>query len=44
MLMHGKTFADMPHLEPIAVTMLDEFAWWARALKAAREGASPKAA
>jgi NAD(P)H-dependent FMN reductase len=44
MLMQGKTFADTPHLEPIAVTMLDELAWWTQALKAAREGTSRKAA
>jgi NAD(P)H-dependent FMN reductase len=43
LLMQGKTFADLPHLEPTAVAMLDEFAWWADALKAARE-AMPKAA
>jgi NAD(P)H-dependent FMN reductase len=36
MLMQGKTFADMPHLEPTAVTMLDELVWWSHALKAAR--------
>jgi NAD(P)H-dependent FMN reductase len=39
MLMQGKTFADTPHLTPTAVAMLDEFAWWVRALKAARESA-----
>jgi NAD(P)H-dependent FMN reductase len=44
MKMHGKTFAEMPHLEPSAVAMLDELAWWAHALKAAREAASQKAA
>ncbi|HEY3695054.1 NADPH-dependent FMN reductase [Phenylobacterium sp.] len=44
MLMQGKTFADMPHLEPAAVAMLDELAWWTRALKGAREAASQKAA
>ena len=44
MLMHGKSFADMPHLEPSAVTMLDELAWWAYALKSAREGALSKVA
>jgi NAD(P)H-dependent FMN reductase len=37
MLMQGKTFADMPHLDPTAVTLLDELAWWTHALKAARE-------
>jgi NAD(P)H-dependent FMN reductase len=44
MLMQGKTFADTPHLEPTAVAMLDELAWWAHALKGAREAASQKAA
>jgi hypothetical protein len=44
MLMQGKTFADMPHLEPTAVAMLDEFAWWAHALKAARQATSSIAA
>lgn len=37
MLMHGKTFADMPHLVPTAQAMLDEFAWWVQTLKVARE-------
>jgi NAD(P)H-dependent FMN reductase len=36
MLLHGKTFADATHLEPSAAAMLDELAWWAKALKAAR--------
>jgi NAD(P)H-dependent FMN reductase len=36
MFMHGKTFADAPHLEPAAHAMLDELSWWAHALKAAR--------
>jgi NAD(P)H-dependent FMN reductase len=44
MLMHGKTFADTPHLEPIAVALLDDLAWWTAALKTARERTSPKAA
>jgi NAD(P)H-dependent FMN reductase len=44
MYMHGKTFADLPHLEPTAVTMLDELAWWTHALKTAREQTLPKAA
>ena len=44
MLMQGKTFADMPHLDPTAATMLDEFAWWAQALKAARGGTLSQAA
>jgi NAD(P)H-dependent FMN reductase len=44
MLMQGKTFADLPHLDPTAVTMLDEFAWWVRALKVARDGTLSQAA
>jgi hypothetical protein len=36
MFLQGKTFADSPHLEPAARTMLDEFAWWVQALKLAR--------
>ncbi len=37
MLLHGKTFADSPHLEPAARAMLAELAWWTRALQIARE-------
>lgn len=33
----GKSFDDIPHLNQAAETMLDELAWWARALKTARE-------
>jgi NAD(P)H-dependent FMN reductase len=36
MFLEGKTFADMPHLEPKAREMLDELAWWVQALKVAR--------
>ena len=43
MLMHGKTFADAPHLEPAARAMLDELSWWAHALKAARAAAATEA-
>jgi NAD(P)H-dependent FMN reductase len=35
-LLNKKTFADFPHLEQMAETMLDDLAWWARALRAAR--------
>lgn len=28
---------DMPHLPPTATAMLDDLAWWAKALKAARD-------
>jgi NAD(P)H-dependent FMN reductase len=44
MLMQGKTFADMPHLDPTAHALLDDLAWWAHALKSAREQVSQKAA
>lgn len=36
MLLHGKSFADFPHLEQAAITMLDELVWWAEALHARR--------
>lgn len=36
-LQQGKTFEDYPHLHTAAVALLDDLAWWARALKAARE-------
>jgi len=36
MFLEGKTFADSPHLDPAARAMLDELAWWAQTLKAAR--------
>ena len=36
MFLEGKTFADLPHLEPAAQAMLDELSWWVKALKAAR--------
>jgi NAD(P)H-dependent FMN reductase len=32
-----KTLADMPHLAQAADALLDELAWWAKVLKAARE-------
>lgn len=35
-LLHGKTFADFPHLEPAANALLDDLVWWANALRAAR--------
>ena len=35
-LMNKKTFADFPHLEQAANVMLDDIAWWSRALRAAR--------
>jgi NAD(P)H-dependent FMN reductase len=33
----GKSFDEFPHLAQAAAGMLDELAWWARALKTARE-------
>lgn len=35
----GKTFEDYPHLAQAANAMLDDLAWWTRALKTARETA-----
>jgi NAD(P)H-dependent FMN reductase len=34
----GRTFEEMPHLAQSAETMLNELAWWAKALKVARDG------
>jgi NAD(P)H-dependent FMN reductase len=39
MLLHGKSFADFPHLEQSANVMLDDVAWWGRALRTARQAA-----
>lgn len=36
LLMQGKSFADMPHLDVGARAMLDELLWWVQALKSAR--------
>lgn len=33
----GRSFEEMPHLAESATAMLDELAWWAQALKTARE-------
>jgi len=33
----GKSFEDMPHLAQSANAMLNELAWWAKALKTARD-------
>jgi len=35
----GKSFGDFPHLAQSAAGMLDDIAWWAKALKTAREAA-----
>jgi NAD(P)H-dependent FMN reductase len=40
----GKDFADFPHLAPTVVTMLDELAWFATTLKAARAQEAHKVA
>ena len=40
-LLHGKSLADKPHLLPSVNTMLDELAWWTRALKHARAADAP---
>lgn len=44
MYMQGKTFADMPHLDPTATAMLDELAWWTNVLRQARTETALKAA
>lgn len=36
MLLHGKTFADFPHLEHAANVMLDELGWWGQTLRSGR--------
>ena len=36
LLIHGKSFADKPHLVPGVQAMLEELAWWTRALRQAR--------
>ncbi|MGE0500093.1 MAG: NADPH-dependent FMN reductase [Rhizobiaceae bacterium] len=36
-LMHGKELKDMAHLNDGADVMLDQLAWWAKALKTARD-------
>jgi NAD(P)H-dependent FMN reductase len=40
----GKSFADLPHLAPTAEALLDDLAWWVRALKTAREAERVQAA
>jgi NAD(P)H-dependent FMN reductase len=37
LLMQGKSFEEMPHLAQSAAVMLDELAWWTKALKTARD-------
>lgn len=36
----GKSFDDLPHLAQSASAMLDDLAWWTKALKSAREKAA----
>jgi NAD(P)H-dependent FMN reductase len=36
LLVHGKSFAEKPHLVPAAQAMLEELAWWTRALRQGR--------
>jgi NAD(P)H-dependent FMN reductase len=36
----GKSFDDLPHLAQSATAMLDDLAWWTKALKSAREKAA----
>jgi NAD(P)H-dependent FMN reductase len=36
-LQQGKTFDDFPHLRKSATSLLDDIAWWARSLRAARD-------
>jgi NAD(P)H-dependent FMN reductase len=40
MLMHGKTFADYPHLDDSAAKMLGDLVWWTNTLRAGRTGAA----
>jgi NAD(P)H-dependent FMN reductase len=38
LLQQGKSFDAFPHLAQAAAAMLEELAWWVKALKSAREG------
>lgn len=38
MLLEGKSFDEFPHLAQQAHTMLDDLVWWARTLRAGRQG------
>jgi NAD(P)H-dependent FMN reductase len=40
MLLHGKAFADYPHLEQAANVLLDDLMWWGRTLRAGRTGSA----
>jgi NAD(P)H-dependent FMN reductase len=37
MMQQGKTFGDFPHLGQSATRLLEDIAWWARSLRAARD-------
>jgi NAD(P)H-dependent FMN reductase len=39
-LLHGKVLEEMPHLDQAAGVMLDDLAWWTKALKTARTAAA----
>src|SRR5579862_3544331 len=41
-LLHGKVLEEMPHLAQAAGAMLDDFAWWTKALKTAREATAER--
>lgn len=40
LVLHGKSFADFPHLAQQASVMLDDLLWWAHALRTARTSAA----
>ena len=39
----GRSFEEMPHLARSAEAMLDELAWWTKALKGARDADAERA-
>ena len=43
-LREGKPISEFGYLKPTAVALLDELAWWAKALKTAREATAKSAA
>src|SRR5271154_3088074 len=43
-LREGKPISEFGYLKPTAVALLDELAWWAKALKTARESTAKSAA
>jgi NAD(P)H-dependent FMN reductase len=40
-LLNGKSLADKPHLVPSVTALVDELAWWTRALQRARAAEAP---